>query len=264
MSYMQTRHTDREKYFWEQAVTSEKYFFPFIEKLKPLSTDTEVLEVGCGDGGNLYPFVIKNCKVTAVDRDPNRIQRAGDFFDSHGYKVRLLHEDIFMLADIGLFDIILMNDVIEHIPNPHKTKLLGLLKQWLKPNGIIFLGFPAWQMPFGGHQQICRNSLLAHLPFIHLLPLPLYKSLLKAFNEKENNIRELISIRESKITLEMYYRLVKQLGFKIMDERLYLINPHYEVKFKLKPKILPKAVQKVPLLRNFFTTACFAALAAEN
>lgn len=258
---MQPRHTDRERYFREQSITSEKYFVPFIEKIKKITEDTEVLEVGCGDGGNLLPFVERNCKVTAIDQAPSRIEKAKGVFAEYGDRVRLLHINIFDATDIGPFDIIVLNDVIEHIHD--KAQLLGLLKKLLKPDGegVLFLGFPAWQMPFGGHQQICRNPVVSWLPFIHLLPLPFYKFLLKSFSEKDNIISELLSIREARITIEMYYKLVKELNFTILKEQFYLINPHYEVKFNLKPILLPNWLGKIPYIRNFFTTTCYSVLA---
>jgi SAM-dependent methyltransferase len=261
---MQKRHLDRDRYFWEQSITSEKYFIPYIEKFKQVSSSTEILEVGCGDGGNLVPFVKRDCKVTAIDRAGSRIEMARKFYFEQGYhNVRLLEMDIFHVDDIGEFDIILLNDVIEHIPNHTKTKMLEILKKLLKRDGIIFLGFPAWQMPFGGHQQICKNSFLSWIPFIHLLPLQLYKFILKVFNEKEAIIKELLSIRESRISIENYYRLLKESHFFILGERFYLINPHYEIKFNLHPVLLPDWLSRIPYFRNFFITACFSIITKE-
>ena len=50
---MQERHSDRERYFDEQARTTEKYYIPYIRKCCP-ELPQEVLEVGCGEGGNLF------------------------------------------------------------------------------------------------------------------------------------------------------------------------------------------------------------------
>lgn len=46
---MQERHSDRERYFDEQARTTEKYYIPYIRKCCP-ELPQEVLEVGCGEG----------------------------------------------------------------------------------------------------------------------------------------------------------------------------------------------------------------------
>ena len=87
------------------------------------------------------------------------------------------------------FDIIICHDVLEHISD--KEQFLAGLKRFLSKDGIIFFSFPAWQTPFGGHQQICRSWLASHSPFIHLLPKLLYVGFLRLCNEKQETIKEL-------------------------------------------------------------------------
>lgn len=52
---MQARHLDRRRYFMEEAATTEKYFIPYLSRFIATS-GVRVLEVGCGEGGNLLPF----------------------------------------------------------------------------------------------------------------------------------------------------------------------------------------------------------------
>ena len=54
---MQERHRNREVYFNEQAVTSEKYVLSFINEVMDINENTSILEIGCGEGGNLKPFL---------------------------------------------------------------------------------------------------------------------------------------------------------------------------------------------------------------
>ena len=131
------------------------------------------------------------------------------------------------------------------------------MKRYLSAGGMIFIAFPAWQMPFGGHQQIARGRVVSHLPFIHLLPRTLYKWILDTGGEEEDTIKELLSIKETKCTIEMFRNLVKQTGYQIVDQQLFFINPHYEVKFGLSPRKLGRVLSSVPYLRNFFSTSCF-------
>lgn len=93
------------------------------------------------------------------------------------------------------YDIILVHDVIEHIKPEYKIAFVTLAQKLLSVGGVIFWGFPAWQMPFGGHQQICSNSLISHCPFIHLLPHCLYKIILRIGKENEGCINELLEIK---------------------------------------------------------------------
>ena len=64
---MQKRHADRQLYFNEQSITTQKYVIPFIEKHKPITADSHILEIGCGEGGNIKPFLDLGCQVTGID-----------------------------------------------------------------------------------------------------------------------------------------------------------------------------------------------------
>ena len=64
---MQERQKDRTRYFRELAETSERYFMPYIGRFRPIEPGLRVLEIGCGDGGNLLPFARHGCRVLGVD-----------------------------------------------------------------------------------------------------------------------------------------------------------------------------------------------------
>ena len=53
---MQRRHSDRKVYFREQTETSRKFYIDYLFPYIKLSSGLRVLEVGCGEGGNLVPF----------------------------------------------------------------------------------------------------------------------------------------------------------------------------------------------------------------
>ena len=160
------------------------------------------------------------------------------------------------------YDVILLHDVIEHVPT--KESFLAHLRKFMKTKGVLFVGFPAWQMPFGGHQQICRSKLCSHLPFIHLLPNPLYRLLLKTCNEEKGTMNELMSIKECRTSIELFERLIHQCGFSVTDQKLWFINPHYKQKFHLTPRLLPHWVWKMKYIRNFFTTSCWYILTISH
>ncbi len=253
---MQKRHTDRATYFSELAFTSERYLIPYIKNFVDIDSCASVLEIGCGDGGNLLPFSRLGCRAVGVDISKNRIRDARAFFKESEAEGRFIYADIMaMEEEVGCFDLLLCHDVIEHISR--KRELLAGIGRFMKPGGYLFIAFPAWQMPFGGHQQICRSLVLSKLPFIHLLPAALYKRLLSAFGESRECVDELMSIRESRMDISRFERLADEAGYSIIDRRIYLINPHYQVKFGLKPRLLSKMISAIPLLRNFFATSCF-------
>lgn len=255
---MQKRHTDSKLYFEELASTSEKYILPFIEELYPVSKQSNVLEIGCGQGGNLKPFANKGCKVVGVDICKEKIDCANEIFHENGRQENctFIFADIFTINDLNhSFDLILIHDVIEHIED--KERFLLHVKKFLSPDGVIFIGFPAWFMPFGGHQQVCHSKIVSHFPFIHLLPKAIYRSILKSTRESEGGIEEMLYIKRCGINIEMFYQLVKRLNFRLEKEFLYFINPHYEIKFGLVPRKLYTWIGKIPYIRNFFCTSCF-------
>lgn len=252
---MQERHKNRFVYFKELSITSKNYFIPYIQNWFPIESGINVLEIGCGDGGNLLPFSEMGCNTIGVDIAASRIKDAQIFFKTAHAKGTFIAQDIFLLELEQNFDIIICHDVLEHISD--KELFLSNLNKYLKPQGIVFMSFPAWQMPFGGHQQICRSKILSHLPFIHLLPTVIYRLLLKTFREDNGCIKELLSIKQTRISIEEFECLVKKTNLHIQNRKLWLINPHYKIKFGFSPRKLNRKIAHIPFIRNFFTTSCF-------
>ncbi len=127
---------------------------------------------------------------------------------------------------------------------------MPFIKRFLNPHGVIFVAFPPWQNPFGGHQQICNNKFLSHLPWFHLLPRSVYKKMLEWGNV---NPRGLLEIKDTGISLERFLSIVHKEKYRIAEEILYFINPNYETKFNLHPRTLWRFLN-IPYIRNFYTT----------
>lgn len=258
---MQKRHTDRKRYFEEQARTSLNYYIPYIKQFTG-SLPSKVLEVGCGEGGNLLPFARQGCEVVGVDMAASRIEQARAFFALDGRKGTFIASDIFRMKHLeGTFPLVLVHDVIEHIGC--KDRFLSDLRNYLSDGGVMFVAFPAWQMPFGGHQQTARGRFVSHCPFIHLLPAGCYQWLLRVSGESADTISELLDIRRTRCTVEMFRKLARRNGYRIVGERLYFVNPHYEAKFGMRPRRLSRMIAAIPYVRNFFCTGCFYLLEKE-
>ncbi len=254
---MQERHQNFDLYFEELTKTTEKYIIPFVDTIKKINPGMKIFEIGCGGGGNLLPFAKRGCEVYGLDISRSKIDSAKQNFEKehingHLFLANILDEEITKTIT-EKFDLIILNNVIEHIEN--KDLLLKRFQQFLAPSGLVFLCFPGWQMPFGGHQQVCKSKLISKFPFVHLLPNPLYRGLMKLC--KEEKLEEMMEVKRCKITIEMFRRLVKQNEFKIAKSQHYLINPHYEIKFGLKPRKNIKPFSLIPHFRNYYTTTCY-------
>lgn len=254
---MQKRHKNKEQYFNEQGLTSQKFVVPFISDLVKLDGKSAVLEIGCAEAGNLKPFVDMGCQATGIDISCTRIELAKEFYQNHTNRqnLTLICEDIYKVNPDKKYDAIIMRDVIEHIPN--QEKFMGFAKNFLKADGKFFLAFPPWQNPFGGHQQVCKSKFLSVLPWFHLFPRSVYTFILKLFGESDATIQGLLEIKDTGISIERFERILKKENFKIDKRVFYFINPNYETKFGLKPRKQLKIISSIPWIRNFFTTAMY-------
>ncbi len=256
---MKDRYSDRRIYFEELAQTSKEYISRYISAYKDIKSCCHVMEIGCGEGGNLVPFAEIGCEVCGIDISAGKIDNARRFFGEKGLDGEFICSDFIRYdigAHIGRYDLVIMHDVIEHIEPEDKDEFMSRAKALLRPSGVIMSAFPAWKMPFGGHQQICRNRL-CRLPFIHLLPERWYEGYLKICKEKDDKVNELMSIRRSGMSIEDFESLCNRTGLKIKDRTLWLINPHYKAKFGLRPVKLNKHLSGFRWIGNHLSTSCF-------
>lgn len=254
-------HSDKDVYFNFQFKTSKEYIIPFIDSIEPIKQDYKVLEIGCAEAGVLKAFTDLNIKCFGIELSPSRTKLAKNYLSSEveAGLISFLSKDIYdvdILNDIGFkFDLIILKDVIEHIPN--QKNVLHRLSDFLEEDGKIFFAFPPWQMPFGGHQQVCKSKVLMFLPYFHLLPMKVYTSILKLFGETPNAIKELKEIKETGISIERFEKILKEENYTTLAKQLFLINPIYKYKFGMKVVTQFAVIAKIPVLRNFLSTCAY-------
>lgn len=255
------QHKDDKVRFDQQVENSRNFVLPFIAQTKPVGAGIRVLEIGTGEGGVLLPFIEQGCKCIGVDLSPIRIDLAKNFLEKEVAegKVEFICENVydepFLTRFQNSFDIIILKDVIEHVPE--QEKFIQYLVNFLNSQGQIFFGFPPWYMPFGGHQQVCRNKFMSKLPYYHILPRFLYKRILRMAGEDEPIIDELLEIKDTQITIERFERIIKKIGLKVVHKQHYLINPIYRYKFGLEPRKQLKLFTWLPYFRDFVTTCVY-------
>ena len=254
-------HKDRSKTFQQQYLTTKNYIIPFIQEKVDFSNGINVLEIGCGEAGVLKAFLELGHRCTGIELSESRVELAKQYHKEayESGNIQFIARNIYDInVDKDLnekFDLIILKDVIEHIPN--QDVFMRKLKDFLKPDGKVFFGFPPWQMPFGGHQQVCSSKFLSLLPWYHLLPWFLYRGLLKLFGERESTIESLKEIKDTGISIERFERIVKTEKYKLLRKQFFLINPIYSYKFNMKVRKQFGFISVIPWVRNFWTTAVY-------
>jgi len=254
-------HQDKRTYFDYQYRTAKEYILPFVRQHRPLPAGSKVLEIGCGEAGVLKAFLEENCQCMGIELHENRIETAKSFmpdFVASG-QLELIARNIYDIdpqQELNFrFDLIILKDVIEHIPD--QDRFMHFLQAFLAPEGVVFFAFPPWYMPFGGHQQICRSKYLSKLPYFHLLPMPLYKQVLRWGGENDRTILELEEIKDTGISIERFESILRKRQYAVLRRKIFLINPIYQFKFGWAPRIQNAFLSSLPYVRDFLSTAVY-------
>lgn len=96
-----------------------------------------VLEVGCGTG-SLSKIVADVCHAEVVGIEPDwlRAERA----KARGLEIYAGYLTPELIHKVSPFDIVLLTDVLEHLPNP--LAMLRLCRDALKPAGAVIISVP--------------------------------------------------------------------------------------------------------------------------
>ncbi len=254
-------HLSAKKKFDQQVENAKNYLLAFIEQEFPINSSIRVMEIGCGEGGVLTPFIEKGAWCLGVDLSESRIENAKQLLadavtnDKVEFVCQNVYDADFLAKWQGQFDLLILKDAIEHIPE--QEKFIPYLKSFLKPDGYMFFGFPPWCMPFGGHQQIAVGKITSKLPWYHLLPTFLYKGVLKMAGESEGTVQELMNVKETRISTWRFEKIIRASGMKVAQLTPFLINPIYRYKFGWQPRKQSKLVYAIPGIRDFLTTAVY-------
>ena len=254
-------HKDKDRYFDIQYRVTKEFILPFIREHQPDKKWNRVLEIGCAEAGVLKAFLEEGAFCTGIELAPDRLQRAEQYHAAalDEGRIEFINRNIFDIDpehDLGgRYDLVVLKDVIEHIPG--QKEFLQHLSSFLNEGGFIFFAFPPWQMPYGGHQQITRNHFLSKMPYYHLLPGSIYKLILKAGGENEETIQNLMEVKSTGISIERFEGALKYNHLQVVHKRHYLLNPIYQYKFNIKPRIQNQLISHIPWLRDFLTTACY-------
>lgn len=166
-------------------------YLPFIKNLK----NSKILDVGSGQG-----FFLDFCKehgfsnYSGIDINKDLI----NVCRKKGHKV--VHDDIsnFLIKTKDTFDIIVLNDILEHFKKDMAIKLLKMLKEKLNREGLIIIRVPNANYLFSAYYRyndFTHETIYEIESLQYFLKLVGFDVLCKEFKTNSNNfIRRIIRI----------------------------------------------------------------------
>lgn len=119
-------------------------------------TGKSFLDFGCGEGHVVMQSMNQNPKIAiGYDIAPSKIKFNTDNFTSEFDLVKLK----------GPYDIVLLQDVIDHIENADPVFILKKIKSVMNANGRLFVRNHPWCSRHGSHLYTKLNKAYAHLIF---------------------------------------------------------------------------------------------------
>jgi 2-polyprenyl-3-methyl-5-hydroxy-6-metoxy-1,4-benzoquinol methylase len=147
--------------WFEDQVLSGRKILGQLKELGVVSHDLSgkcVLEVGCGSGGILIPFTEIGADVIGIDFD--------DTYMEAGRKrgLNLIDRSIYEFQTATKFDLIILKDVIEHLPD--LNLVLQKLKRLLSESGSVYIQVPTFEgLQFLGY----KNDFLCYFQNAHIV-----------------------------------------------------------------------------------------------
>ncbi|HET6402867.1 MAG TPA: class I SAM-dependent methyltransferase [Candidatus Kapabacteria bacterium] len=245
-------------YFGYQYGLGAQHIVPYLRRNGLNFAKKTICEIGCGEGGVLAALADEGASYAlGIDIRQEALDRAEIFFRSlfppPSEGVGLMNWD-FRIHDVTnqetpaewrqKFDFVTLRDVMEHLDDTEGS--LRHVMEFLRPGGYLYIVFPPYYSPFGGHQHLLKNRP-GKLPFLQFLPDALFKPLIKS--GRAGDIEEVMRLRTIRLTIGKFRQAVKKAGLEIVDEELYFLRPVFKLKFGL-PAMKVNALRMLPGLRE--------------
>jgi SAM-dependent methyltransferase len=258
------RITENIKYYWGYMYgLGNEVVVPYLKDSGFYCTGNSVAEIGSAEGGVLAAFVEAGAKdALGTDIVQERLDSGNLINEIAGIDIEFSNHNI--LGDSipdewkEKYDLVILRDVIEHLEDTDYS--LGAIRRLIKPGGYLFVTFPPYYSPFGAHQHTL-NNFWGKFPFIHWLPDPIFRQMIKS--GRKHDIKEVESLMKIKLSINKFLHAAENNNYSIAMKDFYILRPVYKMKFGLPTLKLPFFLN-LPHINNLFTLEASYVLRKEK
>ena len=246
-------HASAENYVAYESLVTAHHLVPLFRS-QQIPVDRSVLDVGCGMGGTAITLAEElSVEVTGIDISEEYVAVAREAAVAADSPVQFETADI--LRDelpAGPFGLIVMHDVVEHVPQPDVA--LKRLLPLLEPDGRLYVSFPPWMGPYAGHHHNC-GSILKFMPYLHAVAPSLLLQLAHRWEDKNDDwLSDLRTILENRLSMRKFEAMARSSGWKIRYSKTYFLRPEF-LRMGL-PKMPNGWIGRIPWVGECLTTGC--------
>lgn len=165
-----------------------KAYATWYKKFLPSNRDARILDIGCGMGHFLYFLKCEGYRnFLGIDISKQQID-----FVKENITDSAVVADVLDFLGKEHFEVIVLNDILEHIPKNKLIEFLHMVSDSLENNGAVFIKVPNMSNPFGlksryitithevGFTEYSLVEVLKTIGFQDILITPAYSPVLSA------------------------------------------------------------------------------------
>lgn len=237
--YLDVNHPNYKRWKRSREISFErgKFVKKALSRYKELS-NLKILDIGSGFGGTIENFIGDGNEIFSVEIDEYKLQSQPE-----NASIKKFLVDAFNLPFNQKFDIIILQDFIEHIENPQSY--LEYILQFLKEDGLIYLSTP-------NKYSIINFISDPHwgFPLISILSRKMIRKIfIPIFRKKEKHRRDIAELKSLNYLIKIFkncqidFHLQTRLAVKTLFE-----NPEQIIWADLHIKLLK--ILKLPGLKK--------------
>jgi 2-polyprenyl-3-methyl-5-hydroxy-6-metoxy-1,4-benzoquinol methylase len=251
--------SDNDKYYWGYMYDlGVSTIVPLLIEQGIFKAGDKVAEIGSAEGGVLHALAEAGAsEAIGTDIAIERIQTGELITKIAGLDVKYSTHDIIGEEPHAewhnRYDLVILRDVIEHLDSAYTA--LANIRKIMKPCGYLYVTFPSYYSPFGGHQHTLAGNALTKLPYIHYFSKGFFEFMIQS--GRPQDIEEVMRLRNIRLTPDKFKKAALKAKLNIYREDYYILRPVFKAKFGLPALKMPTFLGIPPFNSVFSTESSF-------